>query len=64
MRLTPPTKMVFFLSAAIATLAFLLYLLSVLGIISGGFSSIGIFAFWLGLIAWAMLAVGVAMKGV
>ncbi len=56
--------MVFFLSVAIAALAFLLYLLSVLGIIAGGFSSIGIFAFWLGLIAWAMLAVGVAMKGV
>ena len=64
MRLTPPTKMVFFLSTAIAALAFLLYLVSVLGLIAGGFASIGIFAFWLGLLAWAMLAIGVALKGV
>jgi hypothetical protein len=64
MRLTPPTKIVFFLSVALAGLAFLLYLLSMAGVIGGGFASIGIFAFWLGLIAWAMLAVGVALKGV
>lgn len=63
-RLTPPTKNVFYLSIVCVVVALVLYLLGVLGVIDGGFASISHFAFWAAMLGWAMLTAGVAMKGV
>ncbi|MGH6737337.1 MAG: hypothetical protein ACRECX_14865 [Methyloceanibacter sp.] len=64
LRLTPPTKYVFYASILLAAGAFVLYLLGVLGAIEGGFAAIGHFAFWIAMFGWGLLAAGVAMKGV
>jgi hypothetical protein len=64
MRLTPPTKNVFYISIICAVVAFVLYLLGVFGIVDGGFESVSHFAFWAAMLGWGMLTVGVAMKGV
>jgi hypothetical protein len=63
-RLTPPTKNVFYLSVVCAVVAIVLYVLGVAGIIGGGFLAVAHFAFWIGILAWALLLAGVAMKGV
>jgi len=55
MRLTPPTKNVFWISVVVA----------VIGLIAS-FGVVGFltpFAFWLVLIAYVLLALGVALKG-
>jgi hypothetical protein len=64
MRLTPPTKNVFYISVICAVVAFVLYLLGVFGIIDGGFETVSHFAFWAAMLGWGMLTAGVAMKGV
>jgi hypothetical protein len=64
MRLTPPTKNVFYISVICAVVAFVLYLIGVFGIIDGGFESVSHFAFWAAMLGWGMLTAGVAMKGV
>lgn len=64
MRLTPPTKKVFYISVICAVVAFVLYLLGVFGIIDGGFASVSHFAFWAAMLGWGMMTAGVAMKGV
>ncbi len=64
LRLTPPTKNVFYLSVVCAVVAIVLYLLGVLGVIDGGFASIAHIAFWAGMLGWGLLMAGVAMKGV
>lgn len=63
-RLTPPTKNIFYLSALCATVAIVLYLLGVFGIIGGGFEAVSHIAFWVAILGWALLTAGVAMKGV
>ncbi len=64
MGLTPPTKMVFRLSMAIWLFALLLYILGVFNAFGGGFAGVAIFCYWLAMISWAVLAAGVALKGV
>ena len=64
LRLTPPTKNVFYLSVICAVVAVGLYLLGVLGLIGGGFAAVAHFAFWIAILGWALLMAGVAMKGV
>lgn len=64
LRLTPPTKNVFYLSVICAVVAVGLYLFGVLGLIGGGFAAVAHFAFWIAILGWALLMAGVAMKGV
>jgi len=61
MGLTPPTKMVFRLSMAIWIFALLMYFVSIFTI---GFMATCMFAYWFAMIAWAVLAAGVAFKTV
>jgi hypothetical protein len=63
-RLTPPTKNVFYLSVLCAVVAIVLYLLGVAGVIGGGFAAVAHIVFWIGMLAWALLLAGVTMKGV
>ncbi|HUU25312.1 MAG TPA: hypothetical protein VMW68_07075 [Methyloceanibacter sp.] len=60
MRLTPPTKYVFYSSIVLALAAFVLYLLGVFGGVDGASH----FAFWGAMAAWLAMTVGVAAKGV
>lgn len=62
-RLTPPTKNIFYLSTLCAVVAFVLYILAMLGVVGGGFPMMPI-AFWVAMLAWGLLTAGVAMKGV
>jgi len=55
MRLTPPTKNVFWISVVVAAVG----LIASFGVV--GF--LAPFAFWLVLIAYILLALGVALKG-
>jgi len=64
LRLTPPTKNMFYLSSALAIIAIALYLLGVFGSISGGFAAVGQYAFWAAFLAWVAMTAGVCMKGV
>ncbi len=63
-RLTPPTKNIFYLSIICAVVAIVLYFLGVFGVIGGGFAAVAHYAFWIGILGWALLTAGVAMKGV
>jgi len=63
LRLTPPTKNIFYLSTLCAIVAFVLYLLAVFGVVVGGFPMLAI-AFWIAILGWALMTAGVAMKGV
>jgi len=63
-RLTPPTKNVFYLSIVCAVVALLLYFIGVLGLVGGGFVATGHFAFWIAMLGWVLLTIGVALKGV
>lgn len=58
--LTPPTKMSFNISVILAVIALVLYFLNVLEV----FTTPMHLAMWVAIGAWAMLAAGVAMKGV
>jgi len=60
MRLTTPTKYVFFSSIVLAVAAIVLYVLGALGLVDASYH----FAFWVAMVAWLALAVGVAAKGV
>ena len=60
MRLTPPTRYVFYSSLVLAAAAVVLYVLGVLGLLGGASH----FAFWVAMVAWLALTVGVAAKGV
>jgi len=64
LRLTPPTKNVFYLSTLCAIVAFVLYLLGVFGVIGGGFAVVAHIAFWIAILGWALMTAGVALKGV
>jgi hypothetical protein len=64
LRLTPPTKNMFYLSSALAIIAAVLYLLGVFGILPGGFAAVGQYAFWAAFLAWVAMTAGVCMKGV
>lgn len=64
LRLTPPTKNIFYLSIICVIVAVGLYLIGVLGLVGGGFAAAGPFAFWIAILGWALLMAGVAMKGV
>lgn len=60
MRLTTPTKYVFFSSIVLGVAAIVLYGLGVMGMVAGASH----FAFWAAMVAWLALVVGVAAKGV
>ena len=53
MRLTPPTKNVFYLSV----------ILAVVGLVFFFVPAVAGYAFWVALIAYVLLALGVALKG-
>ena len=63
-QLTPPTKNVFYISVVLAVVSFVLYLLGVLGVIGGGFQGVSHYAYWLALLGWLAMTVGVAFKGI
>ena len=63
-QLTPPTKNVFYISVGLAVLSIVLYLLGVLGVIGGGFQDVSHYAYWLALLGWLAMTVGVAFKGI
>ena len=64
LRLTPPTKNVFYLSVLCAIVAIVLYLLGAFGAFAGGFASVAHFAFWIAILGWGLITLGVALKGV
>jgi hypothetical protein len=63
-QLTPPTKNAFYVSAALGVLSIVLYLLGVSGAIGGGFQAVSHYAFWLAVLGWLAMTVGVAFKGI
>ncbi|HUU24710.1 MAG TPA: hypothetical protein VMW68_04000 [Methyloceanibacter sp.] len=63
LRLTPPTKNIFYLSTLCAIVAILLYLLGVFGVIGAEIPVLAM-AFWIAILGWALMTAGVAMKGV
>jgi hypothetical protein len=63
-RLTPPTKNIFYLSVLLGIMAIILYVLGLFGVIGGGFAGVAHYAFWSALLGWAVMTAGVAMKGV
>ena len=62
-QLTPPTKNVFHLSVFLALIALILYFLGVCAVIEGGFASVAHYAFWVAVLGWVVLVVGVGAKG-
>ena len=60
MRLTPPTKYVFFSSVVFGLAALAIYFLGVFGVVEGAFH----FAFWIAIVAWLSMTAGVAARGV
>ena len=64
MRLSSTKQWVFFVSLTLGVLAVLLFVFGSLGLLGGGFGSVVMLAYWLAVIAWALLAVGVAFKGI
>jgi hypothetical protein len=60
MRLTPPTKYVFYSSVVFGVSALVLYFVGVIGVIEYTFH----FAFWIAIVAWLSMTAGVAAKGV
>jgi hypothetical protein len=64
MRLTPPTKNFFYISVILGALALLLYFTAILGMIDGGFITIGHYVFWLVVVGWLVLLASVIWEGV
>lgn len=60
MRLTPPTRYVFFSSVVLALAALALYVLGLFDMVDGAAH----FAFWVAFAAWLAMTAGVAAKGV
>ena len=60
MRLTPPTKYVFFSSVVLALAALAFYFLGVFGVVEDSLHA----AFWIAIVAWLAMTVGVAFKGI
>jgi hypothetical membrane protein len=60
MRLTPPTRYVFFSSTVLAVAALALYVVGVFDVVDGALH----FAFWVAFVAWLAMTAGVAAKGV
>ncbi len=58
--LTPPTKMNFNISVILGVIALVLYFINVFGVATISMN----LAFWVAAAAWAVLMVGVCMKGV
>ena len=60
MRLTPPTKYVFYSSVVFGVSALVLYFVGVIGVIEYTLH----FAFWIAIVAWLSMTAGVVAKGV
>ena len=61
-QLTPPTKNIFYLSVGLGVLSIALYLLGVFGVTGGGFQAVSHYAFWLAVLGWLAMTVGVAQR--
>ena len=60
MRLSPPAKNVFYFSMLMALAALVLYVLDGFGVIGGSLH----YAFWIAIVGWAAMTVGVVATGV
>jgi ABC-type transport system involved in cytochrome c biogenesis permease subunit len=60
MRLTSPTKPIFYLSVVLGVWALVIYFVSMIGVIEGSFHA----AFWIAIAAWLAMTVGVVFKGI
>ena len=50
--------------STLTVLSIVLYLLGVLGVIGEGFQGVSHYAYWLALLGWLAMTVGVAFKGI
>jgi hypothetical protein len=64
MRLTPPTKNQFYLSICLAVLSIVLYLCNLFGLVTTNSQVMSHVAFWLAVLAWLAMTIGVAFKGI
>ncbi len=60
MRLTSPTKSIFYMSVVLGVWALVIYFVSMIGVIDGSFHA----AFWIAIAAWLAMTVGVVFKGI
>jgi hypothetical protein len=60
MRLTSPTKPIFYISVVFVVWALVIYFVSIIGVIESSFHA----AFWIAIAAWLAMTVGVAFKGI
>ena len=60
MGLTPPTKPIFYISVVFGVWALVIYFVSMIGLIGGSFHA----AFWIAIVVWLAMTVGVAFKGI
>ena len=60
MRLTPPTKSIFYVSVVFGVWALVLYFVGMIGVVEDPFHA----ACWIAIVAWLAMTVGVAFKGI
>ncbi len=60
MRPTPPTKSIFYVSVVFGVWALMLYFVGMIGVVEDPFHA----AFWVAILAWLAMTVGVAFKGI
>ena len=63
-RLTPPTKNQFYLSICLGVLSIALYLFDLFGVIEASSQIMLHVVFWLAVLAWLAMTIGVAFKGI
>ena len=63
-RLTPPTKNQFYLSICLGVLSIALYLFDLFGVIQANSQIMSHVVFWLAVLAWLAMTIGVAFKGI
>ena len=63
MRLTAPTNYVFFSSVVLVLAALVLYFVGMIGLVEDPFHAANA-EFWIAIVAWLAMAVGVAAKGI
>ncbi len=60
MRLTSPTKSIFYMSVVLGVWALVIYFVGMIGVVVDPFHA----AFWIAIVAWLAMTVGVAFKGI
>ena len=63
-RLTPPTKNQFYLSICLGVLSIVLYLFDLFGVIQANSQIMSHVVFWLAVLAWLAMTIGVVFKGI